>query len=136
MPMFKDLDINSLKDLDNENDVSNLWLKLKDNGSEIRYKALNLQPSRTIEIRIFRGTMNISTITATIQLVNKLVEYARDKNKDNCLNVTWEEFVLFATKDFIELTEYLKVKRLYDTKTPDARCINSTNSEFNMNVSE
>ncbi len=136
MPMFKDLDINSLKDLDNENDVSNLWLKLKDNGSEIRYKALNLQPSRTIEIRIFRGTMNISTITATIQLVNKLVEYARDKNKDNCLNVTWEEFVLFATKDFIELTEYLKVKRLYDTKTPDARCINSTNNEFNMNVSE
>lgn len=46
--------------------------KYKDNGD--RYKVINTNNRNTIEIRIFKGTLNFKTFMATIEFVNNLVE--------------------------------------------------------------
>lgn len=40
-----------------------------------RYRAINLQPSKTIEFRIFKGTTNGDTIKAILQFVNAVIDY-------------------------------------------------------------
>ena len=39
-----------------------------------RYTAVNLTNSDTVEIRMFRGTLKLNTLKATLQMVNHLVE--------------------------------------------------------------
>ena len=41
-----------------------------------RYTAVNLTNSDTVEIRMFRGTLKLNTLKATLQMVNHLVEVA------------------------------------------------------------
>ena len=41
-----------------------------------RYTAVNLTNADTVEIRMFRGTLKLNTLKATLQMVNHLVEVA------------------------------------------------------------
>lgn len=44
------------------------------------HSAINLENYSTIEIRIFRGTLNFNTYCATLEFVNNLIHYVKDKS--------------------------------------------------------
>jgi hypothetical protein len=51
--------------------------KLDNNRSSDRYSAVNTQNRETLEMRIFRGTVNGDTIKAHLDLAHASVEYTR-----------------------------------------------------------
>ena len=84
-----------------------------DNG---RYQAVNLENDATVEFRLFAGTLKVSTIYATLQLVSNIVTYAKDHTPDECMASKWTEITGVA--NYPELTEYLKNRDIVDGCDP------------------
>lgn len=84
-----------------------------------RYIAVNVQNGSTIEVRIFRGTLNPSTVLASLELVSNLALYARDHELEDCLAVTWDALVHYEEHE--ELTDYCsrRMTPLSDATTND-----------------
>lgn len=76
-----------------------------------RYTCVNLQPSETIEFRIFRGTLKYNTLVATLQLVNRVCDVAIFLSDDELKAMSWSAFAAGCTQP--ELVQYLKERRLY-----------------------
>ncbi len=84
------------------------WSKLdevkglsKDNF-EGHHSAINLENYETIEIRIFKGTLNFKTYCATLEFVNNVMHYVRDKSDEQVEKGKFEDILNFLP------TEYLK----------------------------
>ena len=76
-----------------------------------RYYAVNLCNHNTIEFRLFRGTLKLNTLLATLQMVDKICETAMNLDDDELQALSWSEFVSHI--DAPELIQYLKERRLY-----------------------
>lgn len=76
-----------------------------------RYTAVNLTNSDTVEIRMFRGTLKLNTLKATLQMVNHLVEVAVSMSDSEVQDMSWFDFLDDITEP--ELIQYLKECRLY-----------------------
>ena len=76
-----------------------------------RYTAVNLTNSDTVEIRIFRGTLKLNTLKATLQMVNHLVEVAVSLSDYQVQDMSWFDFLDEIKEP--ELIQYLKERRLY-----------------------
>ena len=76
-----------------------------------RYVAVNLCPHDTIEFRLFRGTLKLNTLYATIQLVNHICETALFLCDCEIQSLSWSDFVAAIQEP--ELIRYLKERRLY-----------------------
>ena len=76
-----------------------------------RYTAVNLTNSDTVEIRMFRGTLKLNTLKATLQMVNHLVEVAISMSDTAVQELSWFDFLDDVTEP--ELIQYLKERRLY-----------------------
>lgn len=70
-----------------------------------RYQALNLEPSQTIEFRLWRGTLVPETLKATLQLTSNIVEFCMNNTLEKVANSTWEEVTGY--KHYSELENYL-----------------------------
>lgn len=84
-----------------------------------RYHAVNVQNDSTVEVRIFRGTLNPSTVLACLELVSNLALYAKENELEDCLAVTWDELVHYGEHE--ELTDYCsrRMAPLSDAKAND-----------------
>lgn len=80
-------------------------------GNLGRYAAVNLCPYQTIEFRIFRGTLKLNTLYATLQMVNKICDVALSMSEEEIEQQSWSDFVQTVTEP--ELIQYLKERRLY-----------------------
>ena len=79
-----------------------------------RYACVNITNRDTIEFRMFRGTLKVNTIIATLQLVNIICELAAKFSDDEISRFSWTDFVLsIPVKENRELIMYLKERRLY-----------------------
>ena len=76
-----------------------------------RYTAVNLTNADTVEIRLFRGTLKLNTLTATLQLVNHLCEVAVSMSDQELQDMSWFDFLDQITEP--KLIQYLKERRLY-----------------------
>lgn len=76
-----------------------------------RYKCVNLTNYSTIEFRMFRGTLKLNTLLATLQLVDKICEVALCLSDQEMQNLTWADFAVGCRAP--ELVQYLKERRLY-----------------------
>ena len=76
-----------------------------------RYTAVNLTNADTVEIRMFRGTLKLNTLKATLQMVNHLVEVAVSMSDAAVQDMSWFDFLDDITEP--ELIQYLKERRLY-----------------------
>ena len=93
----------------------------KDNPSEMlehakkgncnRYTCVNLTNDKTIEFRIFRGTLKLNTIFATLQLVNHICDVAISFSDESMRRLSWSEFVSHIEEE--ALIRYLKERRIY-----------------------
>ena len=59
-----------------------------------RYACVNLTNYETIEFRMFRGTLKINTIIATLELVNIICDMAVKFSDDEISKLSWTDFVL------------------------------------------
>ena len=92
-----------------EHDPKKLLDKAKSDYN--RYVAVNLLNSNTIEFRLFRGTLKLNTILATLQLVDAICETAIRLSDSGLQALSWSEFV--SQVQYPELIQYLKERRLY-----------------------
>lgn len=92
-----------------EHDPKKLLDKAKHNYN--RYVAVNLCNRHTIEFRLFRGTLKVNTLYATLQLVNRICDVAMNLSEYDLKSLSWSEFVSHITEP--ELIQYLKERRLY-----------------------
>lgn len=76
-----------------------------------RYTAVNLTNSDTIEIRLFRGTLKLNTLIATLQMVNLICEVAISLSDEELQALSWYDFLEMIGEP--ELVTYLKERRLY-----------------------
>ena len=76
-----------------------------------RYTAVNLTNADTVEIRLFRGTLKLNTLIATLQLVDHLCEVAVSMSDQELQDMSWFDFLDQITQP--ELIQYLKERRLY-----------------------
>lgn len=76
--------------------------KLNKYRFEGHHSAINLENYDTIEIRIFRGTLNFNTYCATLELVNNIMHYVKDKSDEEVEKGKFEDILNFLP------TEYLK----------------------------
>lgn len=84
--------------------------KAKKSGNG-RYTAVNLCNYSTIEFRLFRGTLKLNTLFATLQLVNRIIDIAMYNSEGYIMAQSWTDFVADVTEP--ELIQYLKERRLY-----------------------
>ena len=80
-------------------------------GNLGRYACVNLTNTDTIEFRIFRGTLKLNTLIATLQLVNRICDVALYLSDKEVKDLSWSSFVTGCTEP--ELVQYLKERRLY-----------------------
>jgi len=80
-------------------------------GNTGRYAAVNLCPYATIEFRLFRGTLKLNTLFATLQFVNRIIDIAMTMNEDEIAAQSWSDFAASVTEP--ELIQYLKERRIY-----------------------
>ncbi len=92
-----------------ESDSQKLLNKAKCNHS--RYSAVNLCNRHTIEFRLFRGTLNLETLYATLQLVDRICFLAYNLTESELGSFSWSDFV--STIKDTELINYLKRRQLY-----------------------
>lgn len=76
-----------------------------------RYTCINLSNAETIEFRIFRGTLKLNTLIATLQLLDKICDVALFLSDEELKKLSWTSFV--SSIDKTELIQYLKERRLY-----------------------
>lgn len=75
-----------------------------------RYQGVNLCNYSTVEFRIFRGTLNVRTILASIQLVSNLTRYAMTHTPTECRDATWQD--ILDVERYDELTAYCEERGL------------------------
>lgn len=83
----------------------------KKGGHGGRYTCVNLTNSATIEFRMFRGTLKLNTLLATLQLLDRVCDVALFMTDDEVKAMSWTTFVSGCTQP--ELVQYLKERRLY-----------------------
>lgn len=78
-----------------------------------RYFAVNLENRHTVELRLFRGTLNNTTFKATLQFVKTLRDLVVTHTIDEINTMSWSDVVKFVQEqEYEELNEYLETRGL------------------------
>lgn len=82
---------------DNEFDRwTDSYVKIKDHISRVsndRYMCVNLTNQNTIEVRIFKGTLNATTFMTILEILNKMVIKANELTLESTENIEWKSFL-------------------------------------------
>lgn len=93
-----------------------VWVASK-KQTEGRHSALNFEPQNTIEIRIFRGTLNYKTFVASLQLVHMWANFVKQTSYENITRLRLQNFVNAAeNQGYKEFIEYLKDRNIIEGK--------------------
>lgn len=65
----------------------------KSKDHDYRYYGVNITNKDTIELRLFRGTLNVSTIMATLQLVDNMAIWCKNHSTSELDGLTFETFI-------------------------------------------
>jgi len=76
-----------------------------------RYNAVNLNNRSTVEFRLFRGTLKVETIKATLQMLELLINFCRRTPLKQLFDCTFAD-VMEKSLIYDELTNYLKEREL------------------------
>ena len=82
-----------------------------------RYACVNLMNADTIEFRMFRGTLKLNTLIATLQLLDRICDVAINSSDDELKDLSWSTFVA-GCAHLPELVQYLQERRLYINEEP------------------
>ena len=92
----------------------NIVYKIKYQQSSDRYTAINLQNEKTIEFRIFKGTLNKSSFTKNLQFTKSIIDFCK------CVNftkLTISEYLKFLEgQNYPELNDFITNKYINRNK--------------------
>lgn len=98
-------------------DTSDVVLRKK--MAEQRYTAINLIPSRTVEVRIFKGSLRIPRVKTALDFMQSSIEFANKLSiKDASSGKTWDMFKDYVGEHavrFENLNLRLNADKLVDT---------------------
>ena len=78
------------------------------------YNAVNILPTKTIELRLFKGTLKYETIIASIELTDYLVHFVNDNPVKRLKTLSWNHFIVGAEAgQYKFLPDYLKSHNLH-----------------------
>lgn len=97
-----------------------------------RRMAVNLTNENTVELRLFRGTLNPNSFMATLQFVQVLVDkcISLGSDADAVQRITWNELI---KSDYAELNAYLSERGLFDVDDPSEPVPDNSNCSFHRN---
>lgn len=95
--------------IEDESESELIYKAKKKCGNSSRYCAINLQNSATIEIRIFRGTLNFQSFMKNIEFIDALFNYTKDSN--NCTLTGFKEFIN-STSSYSNLKKFIHLKNI------------------------
>lgn len=84
--------------------------RIRDIRCKGRYQAVNITNSRTVEFRFFKGTLKLSTIYASIQLLETLIQFVIKTELKNIFTIKWDD--ILKNSNYNELNNYLNFKNL------------------------
>lgn len=85
-----------------------------------KYVAINTSNPNTVEIRIFRGTLRLSTLKATIQFTDVLLDLVLDHGFSWIVKSEWSDILSIVEKTkYVELKNYLKERHILDVDEID-----------------
>jgi len=93
-----------------DNDDNTLMYKAKKKeGNSARYVAINLQNYSTIEVRIFRGTLNFNSFMKNIEFIHALYMFTKE-----CKIITLDSFKEYISNscEYSNLKKFIKLKNL------------------------
>lgn len=98
---------------------------MKDRVSEDynRYRSVNVTTSHTVEVRLFRSTLNFNTFIASIQLCDAMVDLARSRTMAELSEMTANDLAKFIYScNYEELTAVFDkiTNNVYSTDTSDS----------------
>ncbi len=82
-------------------------------GSSERHVAINLNPEKTVEIRIFRGTLNIKSFYKNIEFCDALYLFIKEVSMKECILENFLKFVIFNKEKYNNLFEFLKSRSMF-----------------------
>ena len=87
--------------------------KLAEQKYSGRYYSVNLQNEHSVEFRMFKSSLNPETILASIQFVDRLIQYSKEHTVAEIIDTTWEQLTDVNTDTrYTELVAYLERKSL------------------------
>ena len=95
--------------IEDDNDTSLIYKAKKKDGNNQRYVAINLQNKTTLEIRIFRGTLNINSFMKNIEFAHSLFMYTKE-NKD--ISLDGFKGYIETSCDYSNLKKFINLKNL------------------------
>lgn len=95
--------------IDNDNEDAIIYKAKKKYGNSKRYVAVNLQNQSTVEIRIFRGTLNYFSFMKNVEFCYALFNFTRD-SKDTSVN-SFKEYIA-TSNEYTMLKKFIKLKNL------------------------
>jgi len=84
-----------------------------------RYVCINLENEYTIEFRLYRGTLKLETLLATLQMTDTICNVAFSLSDEQFQNLSWHDFTKHISEDKQELINYLKYRKIYSTTKGD-----------------
>lgn len=95
--------------IEDDNESELIYKAKKKNGNNERYVAVNLRNNATIEIRIFRGTLNFNSFMKNIEFCHSVFMYTKENNEIS-LN-GFKEYLNYS-KDYSNLKKFISLKNL------------------------
>jgi len=95
--------------IEEDSDSSLIYKAKKKDGNNERYVAINLQNKATLEIRIFRGTLNINSFMKNIEFAHALFMYTKE-NKD--ISLGGFKLYIDSSCDYSNLKKFINLKNL------------------------
>lgn len=77
-----------------------------------KYSAVNIHNDRTIEIRLWRGTLNIETLLGTIEFTKLLFDIAKQSTMAQILALCWDDVVAKADAETTHAIKYINRRGL------------------------
>lgn len=98
----------------NNNDDESLVYKAKNKqGNYERYTAVNLQNQHTIEIRIFKGTLNPRSFWKNIEFVKATVDFTLNATLKDVIVKKFEQFIVKHKSEYINLYNWMYKSGFY-----------------------
>ena len=73
----------------------------EDEDSLYKYRAINLTHPHTVELRMFKGTLNYNTFMATLEFVRNLIDFAKESSLDKIENSVFSDIINYEKNDFL-----------------------------------
>jgi len=77
-----------------------------------KYHAVNISPYKTIEFRLFKGTLKLNTLKASLEMVDHICNVAEKLSEDELDKLTWTEFIEMAGNQYMYLFHYLTERNI------------------------